>query len=320
MTKNKTIRMALVGTDSLRSREIKNILEKKSAPSDVVEFYDPNVKGAFGKLTEFRGEARVIHHLDPTLLDGLDVVFLTADSKSNQRIIDKAASLNITAIFFNDETNGEERPHPVSAMLSHFLHVAMNGADIREIVVTVLQPASAYLDDGIAELADQSTAFLGSLSSPRSKFKTPLAFNLVSQTESVDEEGVSASERRIHREVRRILGKEDLPLSLSLIQVPVFHTYGLMIYVRLGEERTLADLERLFDESPSFKKCGPGLACPVSSLTVAGKDEIYIGQIKKDPADDHAFWFWLVGDNLTRGSALNAYEIARKVIALRRAE
>ncbi|MBU1185713.1 MAG: hypothetical protein KJ908_02360, partial [Acidobacteria bacterium] len=204
--------------------------------------------------------------------------------------------------------------------LSHFLHVAMNGADIREIVVTVLQPASAYLDDGIAELADQSTAFLGSLSSPRSKFKTPLAFNLVSQTESVDEEGVSASERRIHREVRRILGKEDLPLSLSLIQVPVFHTYGLMIYVRLGEERTLADLERLFDESPSFKKCGPGLACPVSSLTVAGKDEIYIGQIKKDPADDHAFWFWLVGDNLTRGSALNAYEIARKVIALRRAE
>ncbi|MBU1338156.1 MAG: hypothetical protein KKD56_03710, partial [Acidobacteria bacterium] len=92
------------------------------------------------------------------------------------------------------------------------------------------------------------------------------------------------------------------------------------IYVRLGEERTLADLERLFDESPSFKKCGPGLACPVSSLTVAGKDEIYIGQIKKDPADDHAFWFWLVGDNLTRGSALNAYEIARKVIALRRAE
>ncbi|MBU4495838.1 MAG: hypothetical protein KJ874_11145, partial [Acidobacteria bacterium] len=144
MTKNRTTRMALVGTDSLRSREIKNILEKKSAPSDVVEFYDPDVKGAFGKLTEFRGEARVIHHLDPTLLDGLDVVFLTADSKSNQRIIDKAASLNITAIFFNDETNGEERPHPVSALLSHFLHVAMNGADIREIVVTVLQPASAY--------------------------------------------------------------------------------------------------------------------------------------------------------------------------------
>lgn len=332
--------MALVGTDSLRGVEIKNLLEKRSAPSEVVEFFDPDVKDAFGKLTEFRGEARVIHHLDPALLDGLDVVFLAADSESNQKVVDKAASLNITAVLFDDAADGEEgpipvvsgindeavlanrpsvvsSPHPVAVLVSHFLHTVMRVVDPEEIIVTVLQPASAFLDTGIEELADQSTAFLTGASPSKSKFKAPIAFNLVSQFESLRKEGVSASERRIHSEIRRILGTEDLPLALSMVQVPVFHTYGLMIFLRLEEDRVLSELNPLFDESPYFKRYDPNPDCPVSPLAVAGKDEIFVGQMKKDPGIVNGIWFWLVGDNLTRGSALNAYDIARKVISIR---
>lgn len=335
--------MALIGTDSLRSREIKNLLEIKSSPSEVVEFYDPDIKEAFGKLTEFRGEARVIHNLDPALLDGLDVVFLAADSESNQKVVEKAASLNITAVLFDDAADGEggpspvvagindeavladrpsvvSSPHPASVMMSHFLHTVMKGVNLEEIIVTVLQPASAFLDTGIEELADQSTAFLAGTSPSKSKFKVPIAFNLVSQFESVRKEGTSASERRIHKEIRRILGREDLPLALSMVQVPVFHTYGMMIFLRTAEDRTLSELSPLFDKSPYFKRYDPNPDCPVSPLAVAGEDEIFVGQMKKDPGVDHGFWFWLVGDNLTRGSALNAYDIARKVISIRQSE
>jgi len=122
-------------------------------------------------------------------------------------------------------------------------------------------------------------------------------------------------EKQIKREVEQVLDKKQLPLTLSLVQAPVFHSYSLMVNVELDPQTELSALEDLFSKSPHFKFLQPSLSTPVSAVTAAGQDKIYLGQIKQDRALPGNFWLWLAGDNLTRGSALNAYEVIDKIIS-----
>ncbi len=78
-------------------------------------------------------------------------------------------------------------------------------------------------------------------------------------------------------------------------------------------------MKNLFKGSPYFKLASPTLSSLASCVSVAGKDEIYIGQIKKVNTLPNSFWLWAVADNLTRGSALNAFEIAEQILSARRA-
>jgi aspartate-semialdehyde dehydrogenase len=91
--------------------------------------------------------------------------------------------------------------------------------------------------------------------------------------------------------------------------VPVFHTYSIMIHLELREKTDIPTLTDLFKKSPYFKVASTSPSHPVSCLQVAGKDKIYIGQIKKEDTRLSKYWIWTVTDNLTCGSALNAYEI-----------
>ncbi len=332
MRKKKEIRAALVGTDSLRGKEIKDLLDGKKYHLDRVDFYDPEVKEAYSKLTEFRGEARVILPLEKGSLAGYDVVFLAADKKTNRECAALAAGEKFLAVDLSEAFSLEERvpvvvsgvnhrilleerplvvsnPHPVTIILTHIFSALEREFNLRNAVAFVLQPVSAFDVPGVEELADQSVADLSSSSVTQKIFKTQIAFNLLSHTENMDEDGFSVSEKRILSEVKRVLSVLDFPLSLSIVQAPVFHTYAVMIHLTLDRESDIASLESLFKESAYFNVTSPSEKCPVSSALVAGKEEIFIGLIKREEASPNRFWIWTVTDNLTRGSALNALEI-----------
>ena len=200
-------------------------------------------------------------------------------------------------------------PHPVTIILSHVLKVVAEKFCLKNAVAFVLQPVSAFDDSGIEELASQSFAVLNSSSIAKETFKTQIAFNLLSHTDAPGKDGFSPSEKEILIEIKRVLEDRDLPLSLSLVQAPVFHTYSLMIYLELGKRAGIQQLVDLFQATPGFRVAPPSAYCPVSSVHVAGKDEIFLGQVKKETARPNTFWIWAVADNLTRGSALNAFEI-----------
>jgi aspartate-semialdehyde dehydrogenase len=332
MSQKKGIRVALIGTDTFRGKEMKEVLEKKKFPLERIDFFDPDVKETFSKLTEFQGEPRVVLPLDKEAVMSQEFVFLAADSRTNKTVGHLAAQKKIIAIDLNETFNGEENiplavagvndqavfrknpslianPHPVTIILSHVLSVVVKKFHLMKAVVFVLQPVSAFDDSGIEELASQSFAVLNSSAVTKKTFKTQIAFNLLSHTGSPDKDGFSPAEKQILSEINRVLGIKDLPLSLSIIQVPVFHTYSLMIYLELDKRSGIRDLVNLFKASPSFKVSPPSAFCPVSSVHVAGQDKIFVGQIKKETTKPNTFWVWTVADNLTRGSAVNAFEI-----------
>jgi aspartate-semialdehyde dehydrogenase len=338
MKTKKKFRVGLIGVDSLRGKEIKNMLSVKRFPLTHIEFFDPDVKEEYSKLTQFQDEPRVIYHPNPDSLDGLDLVFLAADKQTNHTFGLLAKKKKFQAIDLgetfvnqeeipavvagvNDEFIAKKRfplifnPHPVTIILSSLLHRLIPKFGVSKAVAFVLQPVSAFDKSGIDELASQSAALLSGASPRKKLFKEQIAFNLLSHTESLDANGFSPGERQIITEIKRVLVLPDFPISLSIIQAPVFHTYSIMAYVELAREASIRNLEYLYRESPLFKMNVPGASRPVSSISVAGKEQIFIGQIKKEETFPNAFWIWTVTDNLTRGSALNALEIARIIFA-----
>lgn len=331
-------RLALVGTDSLRGRGMKEVLDCKRFPFDRIEFFDPDVEEEYSKLTQFRGEPRVILHLGEESLLGSDLVFLASDKKINRKVGSLARKQNFQAIDLSETFNSEKdipiivagvnddiilqekpaiiaNPHPVTVILSHLFYLVIQEFNLLKAVSFVLQPVSAFEESGIEELASQSFAILNSSSLTKKVFKTQIAFNLLSHTHPMDEDGFDAAERQIMAEIKRVLKNRDFPLTLSVIQAPVFHTYSIMAYLELEEGAEIKALKELFRSSSYFKLTSPTLSSPASCVSVAGKDKIYIGQIKKERSLANDFWIWSVADNLTLGSALNAYEIAMKILS-----
>jgi aspartate-semialdehyde dehydrogenase len=334
MKAEKKFRVALIGTDTLRGKEIKSILSVKRFPLTRIEFFDPDVDDEYSKLTQFEDEPKVIRHPNPDSLVGLDLVFLASDEKTNRTFGRLAAARKFQAVDLSGAFSEEEdvplivagvndrvlskrhfpliaNPHPVTIILSSLLDRLGRKFLLSRAIAFVLQPVSAFDESGIEELASQSAALLSGSALKKKVFKEQIAFNLLSHTEAPDANGFSSEERRIAAEIKRVLANPRLPLSLSLVQAPVFHTYAIMVYVELTVAAGIEDLASLYRASPFFKVGPASAACPVTAISVAGKEFIFIGRIKKEEVLPNAFWIWTVTDNLTRGSALNAWEIAK---------
>ncbi|NLH76930.1 MAG: hypothetical protein GX465_07825 [Acidobacteria bacterium] len=336
-------RLALVGSDSLKGKEILSVLAAAKFPLASLELFDPDVEEEYAKLGQFRDEAKVVHALTPAALEGLDLVFLAADEKTNLRYGRLAAEKDYCALDLAETFNADpavpvvvagvndvralgDRPSlvanasPAAIVLSHLLATLRAGFGVVRAVATVLEPVSAYAEEGIQELAEQSYALLGSSAMAKKVFPDQVAFNLLARTAKPDKNGFSPLENRIASEVRRVLGPPDVPLSLSVVLVPVFHTYSIMAHVELGRDVPAAEVEAALRKNDRFRLPAAGDAAAFTPATVAGKDRIHVGPVKKDPVLARSFWLWAVADNLTVGSALNAHGIAKALFAEARRE
>jgi aspartate-semialdehyde dehydrogenase len=331
-------RIALVGSQSLQGKEMKNVLEKKAIPLAEMDFYDPDVEEEYSKLTQFRGEPKVIRHLDKNSLLGFDLAFLASDQRISQKYGQIAAQNDIWTIDLGGTFNSEKRipivvagvndgvlhkakpglvanPHPVTIILSHLIHLLIPNFGFEGGVAFICQPVSAFDNSGIEELANQCYDALQGGSIQKEVFKTQIAFNLLSHAGEGGEEEFALLEDRIVEEIKRVLDSPKLPLNLSVIQTPVFFTYSIMIRFELAKKASIQDLADLFDESSYFEYTPPTPSCQISAVSVTGKDTIHIGRIKQERFHPDSFWVWAIADNLTRGSALNAYELAEAILS-----
>ena len=240
MKEKKKIRIALVGSDSLRGKEIKKALSKKRFPLEDIDFFDPDVKEEYSKLTQFRGEPKVIHYLEKNSLQSADLVFLAADKKVNREFGILANKQNFHAIDLSGAFNTDKsipvvvagvndgiidkktpgiivNPHPATVVLSHIFHVVIEKLGLSKAISFILQPVSAYEESGIQELANQSYCLLSSEPLSKKVFSEQIAFNLLSQTEKPDKNGFSSVERQISSEIQRILPGHDFFFSLSIV-------------------------------------------------------------------------------------------------------
>lgn len=330
-------RLALVGAESLAGKEIRNVFGSREFPVRTFEFYDPDVKEEYSRLTEFRDEPRVVHHLEPRLLEGLDLVLLAGDPAASRscgelaltgafRAIDlngvfsRRADVPVIVAGVNDGLLRNAKPalvagpHPVTVFLSHLLAAVRKSFGLARALAVALQPASAFDADGVQELIDQSCSLLAGEKMPRRLFREQAAFNLLPRAEKAGPDGFTAAEKRVRDELRRVLEAPALPLSVSFVQAPVFHGYGVMVHLETERDAGVKGFAASLASDPFLRTEPPEGAKSAGPAAVVGKDEIYVGAVKREASEPRSFWVWLAADSLTAGSALNTLALARALL------
>ena len=323
--------IALVGASSLKGKEVKEVLEKRSFPIRRLSLLDEQERQ--GQLAEFQGEPTFIRPVDGGSFEGVDFAFFTgsalflrhcwklAESKGC-RMIDLTGALEEEAqevAVAGPLATGQLPPgegkmfaaaHPAALTISSILRRLSASFPITRAVVNVFEPASEQGKAGVEELHQQTVSLLRFQKMPQQVFGSQLAFNLLTACGEDRRPSLAEVEQQVGRHIDRLLGGRTLRPSVRVVQSPIFHAHTFSFYVELErphdpaelEEALLADgfdLRRSSEEAPS-------------AVGAAGSDDILVGDIRRDRAGSCGYWLWAAADNL-RLSALNAVRIAEEL-------
>jgi len=203
----------------------------------------------------------------------------------------------------------------VSIILSQVLFTLASSLPVVRALAVGLQPVSVFDQAGLEELAEESFALLSGENYERKIFPEPIAFNSFPLSEKTAPAGQVWQEGQLEEQIKKILAAKNIKFGLSLVQVPVFHGYSVMLYIELAENREIADIENALKKNRLFKYFPVDSSQLISNRLVAGKDEIFIGHLRKTLDQPLGFWLWMAADNLS-ASASNALALARKMLGI----
>jgi aspartate-semialdehyde dehydrogenase len=328
------VKVALVGSESLLGREIRD-LAVETAPELDLRLIAAE-EGRAGLLTALGDEPALVTALDADNLSGVRAIILAGSEASSRRALELAAGEPDAAIidltFAAEELLGarlrapavELEPdedggavhivaHPAAIALALFLRRLHAHDPIRRSVIHILAPASERGAEGIEELQAQTVSLLSFKSLPKAIFDAQLAFSLLAR---YGDQAPTPLDRTAHAIERHLAALLELPgegegapmPSLGLIQAPVFHGYSFSAWVEL-------------ESNPGIEGLESGLACewidvrgadaePPDNVGNAGQPGIAVGGMAEDSACPDACWFWMVADNL-KLAAENAVAVAR---------
>ncbi len=275
-----------------------------------------------GTLTEVAGAAAMVTRYEPETLQKVSVAFLCGSMEENRPILAELPP-ETTAILFafdatvedghpvvagvNTEAAAGHRvllsPHPGVVLLANLLH-ALRGFEPSEAVATLVQPASMRDDPGLEELFEQTRQIVAMTRRTATPvFGTQLSFNLLPAPIPADP---------VAAQLHAVLASPSSPppVALQILQGAVFHSVSASLYVRCAGNPSAQAIRKALAEHVHLEAADkPRLLGPVDA---AASDKVLYGNVRKDEAGG-GYWLWAVMDNLTRGGALNAIEIAEAV-------
>lgn len=307
-------RIAIVHPTNLLGKEVRETLERRTGWQEIRLL--STLEDEIGNLTEVAGAAALVQAYDEDSLDGIDTAFFCGPAAANRPLLAEVPRGTTAVVLSLDATADDGipvvagvndpalrggnvilSPHPAVVLLSHLLH-PLAGLDPQQAAATVLLPASMEGDEGIEELADQArNIFTMSGRKPSPIFGAQLTFNVLPTASPVEP---------LAAELRSVLGR---PVALQVLRAGVFHSLAVSLHVHLAGNPSGQAIRKALDSNPHLeftdvpKHLGP--------IEAAASEKVIYGTVRKDP--DGGFWLWAVMDNLTRGGALNAIEIAEAV-------
>jgi len=315
-------RLGIVNPLTLVGNEVKSILRERSFPAARVVLLD-STGGAAGALTEVGDEPAVVVAVSDDELEDLDLVFFCGPAAQNREWIARAnddafyavdlsqpsslddAKLVVAGINL-DEVTGDDRvvvsPHPVAIPIALILHQIEPLGRVESCTATVVQPASAYDQAGVEELAQQTIGVLSMQSQPREIFDRQLAFNLYPAAER--------NEEFVVKQLRALVEPET-QIALMITQGTIFHSHTFSLFIKTEEAIDVERIERALAQNAAIAMAAADEQ--VGTIDAAGKDEVLIAEVRPD-SSIAGFWVWAVCDNLRRSSALNAVLVAEKLL------
>ena len=329
------VSVAVVGATGAAGQTTLRILEERKFPVREMRCFAS--ERSVGKTATFKGEAIRIGKVEPGAFKGVDIAFMSAGSAQSKEYApiirkDGAVIVDKSNAFRMDPTVPlvvpEINPHAarrhdgilscpncttiVTVMPLKPLHDA---GTLTRVVATSFQAVSGAGVNGIAELREQTLAWARGEALTPKHFAHQIAFNLLPHIDSFQDDGYTGEEKKLVNELRKILELPDLRVAPTTVRVPVFTCHSIAVNAETERKVAVADARRLFERFPGLKLWDePGQHRYPMPITVEGQDDCYVGRIREDLSHDRALNFWVVGDQLRKGAATNAVQIAELLI------
>jgi aspartate-semialdehyde dehydrogenase len=189
-------------------------------------------------------------------------------------------------------------------------------AGIERLVISTYQAVSGTGKAAIDELNEQAHAILHGQPAEASIYPHPIAFNVLAQAGSFpDGDDHTDEERKLINETRKILGDAAIRVSATCVRVPVVTGHSEAVNVETRSPLSPEEARELLSAAPGVTVLDdPGAAIYPMALDAEGRDEVFVGRIREDFSADNSLAFWCVSDNLRKGAATNAVQIAETMI------
>lgn len=333
--------VAIVGATGAVGVEILGCLESRNFPAASVRLL-ASARSA-GKIASFRGETLTVEELTPASFAGVDIVFFSAGSgisKEYAPIARRAGAIavdNSSAFRMEPdiplvvpEANGAAladhdgtiaNPNCVAAIATVALAPLAAAHRIRRLSMATYQAASGAGAAAMEELRLATAAQLNGEAFTPKVLPHPYAFNFFSHNADVNPEtGYNGEEEKVIAEIRRIMGAPELPIGVTCIRVPVLRAHGMAISVEFDEVVNPDEARALLDAAPGVRVVDDraGNRFPMPS-EVSGGEDVHVGRIRADFGDPsgRTLALFVVGDQLLKGAALNAVQIAERLLPAR---
>lgn len=349
---NGMYRIGIVGATSLVGKEMSDELQESLlAASDFVLFDEEE---AIGQVASVGDEAAFIQRIEASSFDGMDFVFFCGEASGARKHWQAARKAGASVIDLTFALEGEEAvpvrapgvnpaglgagaragakspgrltlettavvtAHPAAVMLAIVATRLQSRSKIRNLAMTLFEPASQHGRKAMDELHQQTVNLLSFQSLPREQYDAQVAFNLLPSLGEAAKASLRAAEEKIQRHYALIaIDVGGLPeLALQLVQAPVFHGYAASLFLELDDELSVEEVEQcLAGESIDVVA---GESDPPSNLSAAGQEDVMVRVRSVGPEGkiSRRFWVWLAADNL-KFHALNGIACANELRKLR---
>jgi aspartate-semialdehyde dehydrogenase len=328
---------AVVGATGAVGEELVKIIEQRRFPVSELRLFAS--ERSREKRLMFRGSEQAVQVLEASALKGTQIVFISAGSAISKQYAPGLAAegalvVDNSSAFRGDrsiplvvpEINGHEaagkrgiiaNPNCSTIQLVLAVEPVHRHWGLKQLVVATYQSVSGTGGRAMQELREQSVAYLDGRPLERKVYPREIAFSLFPHIGEFGEDGMHTEERKIVSETRRFLGNDDLPVTVTAVRVPVFRSHSEAVVLTTDKRTSAQEVAEVLRSTPGLCLMeGQGSDSYATPLSAAGRDEVFVGRLRDAEPRGHGISMWVVADNVRKGAALNAVQIAECAMGL----
>jgi len=327
--------VAIIGITGAVGQEMIQCLEKRDFPIKKLTLL-ASAKSA-GKIFSFKGKEIPVQELTLDSFDDVDIALFSAGgsiskefapvaAKSGAVVIDNSSAFRMDPEVpliipeINPEATHSNKgiianPNCTTIVTLMGLNPLHKEWQVRGIIASSYQAVSGSGAQGIEELKNQISAINEGSSVERKVYPHQIAYNVIPQVDTFLENGYTKEEMKIENEGRKILGNSTLKASVTCVRVPVYRSHSVSVTAQFASEPDVNKARELINAAPGVSvRDEPDSGIFPTPLDTTEQDECLVGRIRKDIVLENALSFWVVGDQVRKGAALNAVQIAELLV------
>jgi aspartate-semialdehyde dehydrogenase len=328
--------VAVVGATGVVGRTMIRVLSERHFPIGELRLLASGRSA--GSTISADGRTLTVGEAIPEAFEGVDIALFSAGGDVSRQLAPEAAARGATVIdnsnawrmeanvpLIVSQVNPDDgewhegiiaNPNCSTMQLAPVLMALRDAAGLERVVVDTYQAVSGTGAEALAELEAQIRAHVAGEPKVAGVYPHAIAFNALPEIDVFLENGYTREEWKVVTESRKILHLPDLRVSCTAVRVPVFVSHSEAVHVETSKAISPDEARRAFAKVPGVVVMDDPAAhlYPIATQA-AGKDEVFVGRVRTDPSIERGLVFWVVSDNLRKGAATNAVEIAEMLVA-----